>query len=85
VSIDCDCGFKNGTDTFHRDATHERARTVPTPPRRATGSEDILHVRLRREDAIVHNGVLDPNSAFLHKPFTLEALAGKLREVIEQA
>jgi two-component system, cell cycle sensor histidine kinase and response regulator CckA len=34
------------------------------------------------EDAIVHHGVLDPGTAFLQKPFTLQSLANKVREVL---
>jgi len=34
------------------------------------------------EDANVHHAVLDPGIAFLQKPFTLTALARKLREVM---
>ncbi len=36
------------------------------------------------DDAIIH-GVLEPGLAFLQKPFPLEALARKVREVLDQA
>jgi len=36
-------------------------------------------------NAIVHNGVLDPGVHFIAKPFTPEAIAAKLREVIAPA
>jgi CheY-like chemotaxis protein len=35
------------------------------------------------KNAIVHNGVLDPGVHFLAKPFSLEELSKKLREVLE--
>ncbi|MBI1882080.1 MAG: PAS domain S-box protein, partial [Chloroflexi bacterium] len=35
------------------------------------------------DDAIVHHGVLEPGIAFLEKPFTLAALARKVREVLD--
>ena len=37
------------------------------------------------DDAIIHHGVLEPGLAFLQKPFPLEALARKVREVLDQA
>ena len=37
------------------------------------------------KNAIVHNGVLDPGVHFLAKPFSLEELSKKLREVLEEA
>jgi hypothetical protein len=34
-------------------------------------------------NAIIHQGVLDPNTHFIAKPFTLEDLARKVREALE--
>jgi CheY-like chemotaxis protein len=35
------------------------------------------------DDAIVRRGVLDAGIPFLQKPFTVEELAGKVREVLD--
>jgi CheY-like chemotaxis protein len=35
-------------------------------------------------EAIVQRGVLEPGIAFLHKPFTSDTLARKLREVLDE-
>jgi CheY-like chemotaxis protein len=35
-------------------------------------------------NAVVHNGVLDHGVAFIAKPFTVDSLAAKLREVLDR-
>ena len=42
----------------------------------------ILYLSGYTEDAIVHQGVLETGTAFLQKPFTLQTLSRKVREVL---
>ena len=44
----------------------------------------ILFTSAYTENAIAHQGVLDPGTSLLQKPFTPSALARKLREVLDQ-
>ncbi len=42
----------------------------------------VLYLSGYTEDAIVHHGALGPGRAFLQKPFSLQSLARKVREVL---
>lgn len=45
----------------------------------------ILFTSDHAKEAVVQQGELDPGAAFLQKPFSLEALASKLREVVKES
>lgn len=43
----------------------------------------VLYTTGYTRNAIVHNGMLDPGTAFISKPFMAEQLAQKVREVLD--
>jgi FixJ family two-component response regulator len=44
----------------------------------------VIYMSGYTDEAIVQHGVLQPGIAFLHKPFTSEALGRTIREVLDR-
>jgi two-component system, cell cycle sensor histidine kinase and response regulator CckA len=44
----------------------------------------LIYISGYTENSIVHQGVLDPNIDFLQKPFSYEAIAAKVRQVLDK-
>ena len=70
------------TDIVMPDMT---GRELADQARKSRPDLKVLYTTGYTRNAIVHNGVLDRDVAFLPKPFTLEQLAAKIRDVLAQA
>jgi hypothetical protein len=44
----------------------------------------VLYTTGYTRNAIVHNGMLDPGTNLLTKPFSIEELAGKVRKILDE-
>ena len=44
----------------------------------------VMYMSGYTDEAIVHHGVLEPGIVFIHKPFTADTLARKVREVLDR-
>ncbi len=44
----------------------------------------VLYMSGYTDDAIVHHGMLDPGANYIQKPFTVEGLVGKVKEVLDK-
>ena len=45
---------------------------------------EVLYMSGYTDDAIIHHGVLDPNTNFIEKPFTAQALTSKVRKTLNR-
>jgi signal transduction histidine kinase/CheY-like chemotaxis protein len=69
------------TDIVMPDMT---GRELVDQARKSRPDLKVLYTTGYTRNAVVHNGVLDRDVAFLPKPFTLEQLAAKIRDVLAQ-
>jgi two-component SAPR family response regulator len=58
-------------------------RQLAEEAQRRSPSLKVLYTTGYTRDAIVHNGVLDADVQLISKPFTLEQLAHKVRELCD--
>ena len=45
----------------------------------------VLYMSGYTDNAILHHGILEPGTNFIQKPFTVESLPRKVREVLDKA
>jgi signal transduction histidine kinase len=62
---------------------HMSGRAVAEQLRARRPGLRVLYMSGYTDDAIVHRGVLDPNTPFIQKPFTPDALAQRVRQILE--
>jgi PAS domain S-box-containing protein len=64
---------------------HMNGREVAEQVTAARPSTKVLYMSGYTDQAISHHGILNPGVPFLQKPFTPEALAEKVRKVLDEA
>ena len=67
----------------HRDAGYQWPQAGRRSAVRRKPGLKVLYTTGYTNNAIIHNGVLDPGVHLITKPFTLEQLAAKVRDVLE--
>ena len=58
-------------------------RALATKLKAVRGDLKVLYMSGYSDDAIVQQGVLEPDTAYLQKPFNLDELAAKVRELLD--
>jgi len=58
-------------------------RRLADEARRRRSDLKVLYTTGFTRNAVVHNGVLDPGVSFLQKPFTVDQLAARIREILD--
>jgi DNA-binding response OmpR family regulator len=58
-------------------------RKLADEARRRRPGLRVLFTTGYTRNAVVHNGILDPGVEMIGKPFTIEQLAAKVREVLD--
>ena len=58
-------------------------RRLADEARRRRPDLKVLFTTGYTRNAVVHNGILDPGVEMIGKPFTIEQLAAKVREVLD--
>lgn len=52
--------------------------------RKILPGQKVLYMSGYTDNAIVHQGILDPGTPFIHKPFTFRAISAKVKQVLSE-
>jgi PAS domain S-box-containing protein len=85
VALDVAAGHREGVDLLVTDVVMPEmsGRELADRLRELRPGIKVLFVSGYTDDAVVRHGILDPGNAYLQKPFTPEALALKVRDVLD--
>jgi PAS domain S-box-containing protein len=85
VALDVAAGHREGVDLLVTDVVMPEmsGRELADRLRELRPGIKVLFVSGYTDDAVIRHGILDPGNAYLQKPFTPEALALKVRDVLD--